>query len=278
MTLITFLLLGLGNGAVFAALGVSLAISYRTSNVVNFGVGSMALFGAVIYETVRTQQAIFNPFAAASVLVYIFIVIAVVVLAIRWVRPGRPPLWRMGLTAAVVAGIAILGFQPTLLDIGTNLSTAAGLVVACRVERAVRVRALRGRVPAIARCPPAHPGRCRHRRAPLSPGARREPAGRRHRDQRAADLPERHVAPGPDHHPGERGLHRRRGRGGRRRPRSRLPQDPLRPDDHDGGGDGNRSDGARDPPQPRRRRQLGHRRGRRRGVRCAGGLLRPDLA
>ena len=134
MTLITFLLLGLGNGAVFAALGVSLAISYRTSNVVNFGVGSMALFGAVIYETVHTQQAIFNPFAAASVLVCIFIVIAVVVLAIRWARPGRPPLWRMALTAAAVAGIAVLGFQPTLLGIGTSLSTAAALGVACALS------------------------------------------------------------------------------------------------------------------------------------------------
>jgi len=43
---INFLLLGLGNGAVFAALAVALVVCYRSSGVLNFATGTIALYGA----------------------------------------------------------------------------------------------------------------------------------------------------------------------------------------------------------------------------------------
>jgi branched-subunit amino acid ABC-type transport system permease component len=131
---VTFLLLGLGNGAVFAALGVSLAISYRTSNVVNFGAGTMALFGAVIYQTVRTQHAIFNPLAASLPLVLIVLVLAVIATAVRWQKWGIPGPTRLVLTAATTAAVVALALQPPRINIGANLGTALALIVTCVVS------------------------------------------------------------------------------------------------------------------------------------------------
>ena len=43
-----FLLLGLANGAVFAALALALVVTYRSCGVINFATGAMALYGAYI--------------------------------------------------------------------------------------------------------------------------------------------------------------------------------------------------------------------------------------
>jgi ABC-type branched-subunit amino acid transport system ATPase component/ABC-type branched-subunit amino acid transport system permease subunit len=48
-----FLLLGLANGAVFAALALALVVTYRSSGVVNFATGAMALLTAYIYAFLR---------------------------------------------------------------------------------------------------------------------------------------------------------------------------------------------------------------------------------
>ncbi|MEY2570601.1 MAG: hypothetical protein QOE63_951, partial [Acidimicrobiaceae bacterium] len=48
-----FLLLGLANGAVFAALALALVVTYRSSGVVNFATGVTALFGAYTYGYLR---------------------------------------------------------------------------------------------------------------------------------------------------------------------------------------------------------------------------------
>jgi sulfate-transporting ATPase len=42
---LNFLLLGLGNGAVFAALAMALVVTYRSSGVLNFSTGALALHG-----------------------------------------------------------------------------------------------------------------------------------------------------------------------------------------------------------------------------------------
>ncbi len=57
---IVFVLLGLGNGAVFAALGIALVVTYRSSGVVNFATGAMALFSAYFYAFLR-QGRLFVP-------------------------------------------------------------------------------------------------------------------------------------------------------------------------------------------------------------------------
>ena len=51
---VVFLLLGLGSGAVYAALGSSLVVTYRSSGVVNFATGAMALYTAYTYAFLRS--------------------------------------------------------------------------------------------------------------------------------------------------------------------------------------------------------------------------------
>ena len=51
-----FLLLGLANGAVFAALALALVVTYRSSGVLNFATGAIALYGAYTYAFLRQGQ------------------------------------------------------------------------------------------------------------------------------------------------------------------------------------------------------------------------------
>src|SRR6266581_328517 len=53
MTHVTSLLLGLGNGGVYAALGIALVLTYRSSGVVNFATGTLALYTAYQYAWLR---------------------------------------------------------------------------------------------------------------------------------------------------------------------------------------------------------------------------------
>ena len=51
-----FLLLGLANGAVFASLALALVVTYRSSGVLNFATGTIALYGAYTYAFLRQGQ------------------------------------------------------------------------------------------------------------------------------------------------------------------------------------------------------------------------------
>jgi ABC-type branched-subunit amino acid transport system ATPase component/ABC-type branched-subunit amino acid transport system permease subunit len=53
---VVFLLLGLANGAVFAALALALVVTYRSSGVINFATGAIALFSAYVYAFLREGQ------------------------------------------------------------------------------------------------------------------------------------------------------------------------------------------------------------------------------
>ncbi|AZG45869.1 branched-chain amino acid ABC transporter permease/ATP-binding protein [Gordonia insulae] len=53
---IQFLFLGLGNGAVYAALALALVMTYRSSGVVNFATGAIALYVAYTYAYLRTGE------------------------------------------------------------------------------------------------------------------------------------------------------------------------------------------------------------------------------
>ena len=53
---ITFLLLGLANGAVFALLALALVVTFRSSGVINFATGAIALFSAYVYAFLREGQ------------------------------------------------------------------------------------------------------------------------------------------------------------------------------------------------------------------------------
>jgi len=53
MSHVNFLFLGLGNGAVFAALALALVVTYRSSGVLNFATGAIALYGAYTFAFLR---------------------------------------------------------------------------------------------------------------------------------------------------------------------------------------------------------------------------------
>jgi ABC-type branched-subunit amino acid transport system ATPase component/branched-subunit amino acid ABC-type transport system permease component len=53
---VNFMLLGLGNGAVFAALALALVVTYRSSNVLNFATGAIALHAAYTYAYLRNGE------------------------------------------------------------------------------------------------------------------------------------------------------------------------------------------------------------------------------
>jgi branched-subunit amino acid ABC-type transport system permease component len=52
----TFVFLGLGNGAVFAALAMALVVTYRSSGVLNFATGAQSLYAAYTYALLRQGQ------------------------------------------------------------------------------------------------------------------------------------------------------------------------------------------------------------------------------
>ncbi|MEU1953533.1 branched-chain amino acid ABC transporter permease/ATP-binding protein [Nocardia rhamnosiphila] len=53
---LSFLVLGLGNGAVYAALGLALVLTFKSSGVVNFATGAVALYAAYTYALLRTGE------------------------------------------------------------------------------------------------------------------------------------------------------------------------------------------------------------------------------
>ena len=62
------LLLGLGNGAVFAALALALVLTYRSSGVINFATGAIAMFSAYTYASLRKgEMLLFLPGLPKSV-------------------------------------------------------------------------------------------------------------------------------------------------------------------------------------------------------------------
>ncbi|HET7719571.1 MAG TPA: hypothetical protein VFK43_06350, partial [Acidimicrobiales bacterium] len=52
------LLLGIGNGGVFAALALAIVLTYRSSGVINFATGAIALHGAYVYAALRDGELI----------------------------------------------------------------------------------------------------------------------------------------------------------------------------------------------------------------------------
>ncbi|WP_245672724.1 branched-chain amino acid ABC transporter permease/ATP-binding protein [Aldersonia kunmingensis] len=135
---VQFLLLGLGGGAVFAALAMALVVVYRSSGVINFATGSMALFGAYVYAFMRKGELLIlvpgfpktvdvggDPgFFVAAVVAVMFSGVLGLVLYVVVFRPLRtaPPLARavasIGLMVLFVAlaglrvGSAAIGVDP----------------------------------------------------------------------------------------------------------------------------------------------------------------------
>jgi sulfate-transporting ATPase len=61
MNHVTSLLLGLGNGGIYAALAIALVLTYRSSGVINFATGAIALYGAYTYASLRDSGDLLLP-------------------------------------------------------------------------------------------------------------------------------------------------------------------------------------------------------------------------
>lgn len=61
MTYVTFALLGLGSGGVYAAMGITLVLLYRSSGAVNFAAGAIAMYVAYTFALLRENGDLFNP-------------------------------------------------------------------------------------------------------------------------------------------------------------------------------------------------------------------------
>lgn len=60
-----FLVLGVGTGAMYAALAMGVILIYRGSGVINFALGAMAMFPAVVYAELRTEGTLILPVVIA---------------------------------------------------------------------------------------------------------------------------------------------------------------------------------------------------------------------
>ena len=92
-TYVQFLLLGLGAGAIYAAIALGLLMTYRSSGVVNFAHGAAAMYGAYVFVGLRVNGDLLLPLPGA---------------------PGRVHLHAMGGLPAAVIAIA----ATTALELG----------------------------------------------------------------------------------------------------------------------------------------------------------------
>ncbi|OUC79463.1 branched-chain amino acid ABC transporter permease/ATP-binding protein [Gordonia lacunae] len=129
---LAFLVLGLGNGAVFAALGLALVMTFKSSGVVNFATGAVALYAAYTYAFLR-QGELLNPIpgfpstiplgsdlgVAAALL--ISVVVAAILGVILYLLVFRPMRAAPSLAKAVAAIGLMLVIQALIaLRVGEN--------------------------------------------------------------------------------------------------------------------------------------------------------------
>ncbi|MGH9026110.1 MAG: ABC transporter permease subunit [Acidimicrobiia bacterium] len=115
---LNFILLGLGNGCVFAALAMALVVTYRSSGVLNFATGAIALHAAYTYSFFRQGELLIPipglpesielsgslslwPAIAATLLIEAVIGVLLYVLVFRPLRDYLP-------VAKVVASLGLL--------------------------------------------------------------------------------------------------------------------------------------------------------------------------
>jgi ABC-type branched-subunit amino acid transport system permease subunit len=128
-----FMLLGLGDGAVYAALALSLIVVYRSSGVINFAAGAMAMYGAYTFAVLRNDDAILNPLGGSLtfgiVMSSIFLVGGVVLpIVTRHRRPKET--WRVG-------GGVIVFFVLTQLPVKISLGGEVPFVVSLTLALAI---------------------------------------------------------------------------------------------------------------------------------------------
>jgi len=125
-TYINFLILGLGNGAVFAALAMSLVVTYRSSGVLNFATGAQALYASYTYALLRTGRLLI-PIPGVSPISFgagmAFVPAVVITLAIQAVLgvilygAVFRPLRHQRAVAKAVASLGVMGLLTALVNL-----------------------------------------------------------------------------------------------------------------------------------------------------------------
>jgi ABC-type branched-subunit amino acid transport system ATPase component/branched-subunit amino acid ABC-type transport system permease component len=134
---IEFLLLGLASGGVYAALTLALVCTYRSSGVVNFATGGMALYAAYAYAYLRQGQLLLLipplptkvslgiqlGFVPAAVITLLMTAALGVLIYLLVFRPLRA-------TPAVAKAVASIGVMLLLLSLSTERIGTAGVFAA----------------------------------------------------------------------------------------------------------------------------------------------------
>jgi sulfate-transporting ATPase len=125
-TYINFLILGLGNGAVFAALAMSLVVTYRSSGVLNFATGAQALYASYTYALLRTGRLLI-PVPGVSPLSFgtsmAFVPAVAITLAIQAILgvilygAVFRPLRHQRAVAKAVASLGVMGLLTALVNL-----------------------------------------------------------------------------------------------------------------------------------------------------------------
>ncbi len=123
---INFLILGLGNGAVFAALAMSLVVTYRSSGVLNFATGAQALYASYTYGLLRTGRLLVPipgvapisvggpvPFLPAVVITLCIQALLGILLYVAVFRPLR----HQRAVAKAVASLGVMGLLTALVNL-----------------------------------------------------------------------------------------------------------------------------------------------------------------
>ena len=174
-----FLVLGLASGAVYAALALTLVVTYRSSGVVNFATGSMSLLGAYLYAFLRQGELLLPlPFLPRTVEVGAplgFWPAALISVAV--VRARRPVAVRRGVPAPALGPGGRQGGGVDRVDGGASPACSRSRVGT--VAEQVRADPARGLVAAGQRAHLAGPSVVRgdrrghrvgaHRRLPVHP-------------------------------------------------------------------------------------------------------------
>jgi len=137
---LTFLLLGLANGAVFASLALALVVTYRSSGVINFATGSLGLYTAYTYAFLREGRLFipvpgfgetvgigahslgFVPAAGIALLLAAMVGLVLYVLVFRPLR-GAPAVGR----AVASLGVAVVVTGVILQRVGSNPVNVTGI-------------------------------------------------------------------------------------------------------------------------------------------------------
>ncbi len=118
--ILLFAVLGLGEGALIAALAMSVVVFYRGSGTVNLSMGAMAMVGSYLYYSVDSSGALgFRPpwwLAFIIVLIFVAILGTIIELGLFWPLRGSSPLAKL----AASLGLLLLAQAVIAIAYGNN--------------------------------------------------------------------------------------------------------------------------------------------------------------